>query len=398
MKNKKILLFFICSASVLGVFWPTSIGGVIIGYSSLIGSFICLGSIFFVSSLTSRLTYNLLISLAIIFLLFVYTLFSPLTDINYGAIFPYISIVFLLSINLKGIDSQWVTFTFLFVSFFIFLLSFGILFEVNSVIKLIEAYYQQYYPDLFKQTVLWHLKPVSVFSVHSIASFIYFSFSSVYFYLFINENIISKKILYLVLFILFMILLPFLKSTASIALFILMIFIIIYYNFKSNIIVSCIFSAVLVFSLAMYYQKNMDSIDEKVQAASVGLSYLSSNKNGFLGRYTKGSRLDGTYKYLLKKPLLGVGFTSAENIKFGDSFISEYVIRVGIFGYLIILFLLYYFLSRNLADKRLVIPIFMFFLLADLGYPLLVTFKFVILVPLLILIFNRGYYLRNKNA
>ncbi|WP_161780224.1 hypothetical protein, partial [Pseudomonas aeruginosa] len=111
---------------------------------------------------------------------------------------------------------------------------------------------------------------------------------------------------------------------------------------------------------------------------------LSSDANGLRGRYSAGNRLDGTYEFLLNNPLMAIGMTSSPQIAFGDNFISDYVIRTGVFGYLAVLFsVVVYFLSslRGMVAIAFAVGIVV---LADLGYPLLTNFRAIFLFPVFI--------------
>lgn len=81
---------------------------------------------------------------------------------------------------------------------------------------------------------------------------------------------------------------------------------------------------------------------------------------------------------------MAIGMTSSPQIAFGDNFISDYVIRTGVFGYLAVLFsVVVYFLSslRGMVAIAFAVGIVV---LADLGYPLLTNFRAIFLFPVFI--------------
>jgi len=392
LEKKKILTYVICYLTIVGVCWPTSLGGNINKYSLFLGYFICIGGMFLLCGVTRKITYNVLTLLAVLILLLFFTLISPLPEINLGAIFPYFFAFLVLSMSLDGLDAKIIIDSFIFISIFILLLAFGVMFEVDFIILLIKLNYQQYYPDLFEQTVVWHLKPIAVFSAHSVAGFSYFTFAILYFNLFINEKNKLRKGFYAAFMFLFLSLMPFLKSSAAFFLFFILLLLFIVYNFRKNPRASYLLLVISLFSCSIYYQNQSEIIDGNVKKTFESLSYLTSKQNGFLGRYSKNTRLEGTFNYISKNPMTGVGVSSSSGIKFGDSFLAEYVVRISFIGYVIVLMGLFCFLYKSIVDKRLVIPVFCFFLVADLGYPLLVTFKFLVLIPLFILILNYAFY------
>jgi hypothetical protein len=92
---------------------------------------------------------------------------------------------------------------------------------------------------------------------------------------------------------------------------------------------------------------------------------------GLLGRYLAGGRLQPTYDYLVSHHFLPVGLAFDESIALGDNFIAEYVLRISFFGYLILLGMLWMFLRANLHTRGQRVGFMLFFLAADIGYPLL---------------------------
>lgn len=388
VSKERTFLYLVYLVSFLGTFWPTSFGGNINAISPIVGVVFCIGFIFSFSVLNNIILNNVLPGLLLLFLLLFFSITSDLPEINLGALGPYLAIAALFVLDFRKLRDPLALRVFALLSILILLLAVGVILEFEVVIGLIEEFFQQYYTDLFKQTVIWYSKPVGVYGTHSVAALVYFCFSMVCLYISLSSKKTTPKLLFIILSLLFWLVIPFLKSVSAVILFLVMSAIFSVALFKARPRVFLLFTMVTSIILLNYYLNNSVSINSKFELAIDAVNILSSDANGFKGRYLSNSRLGGTFEYLSNHPFSGVGITSSSVIEFGDSLFSEYILRISFVGYFTLLIGLYLFLNKNLTDPKLVFPIFIFFLLTDLGYPLLTTFKFIVVLPLLIVVLN----------
>jgi hypothetical protein len=122
--------------------------------------------------------------------------------------------------------------------------------------------------------------------------------------------------------------------------------------------------------------------------------------NGILSRYASGGRLQNSYDYLINNNFIPIGFSYSPDISFGDNFIAEYIIKISIVGYIIIMYLLWTWLRRNLTWRSAVL-FFSFFLVTDLAYPLLVYSRVAAVLPFFVLLWLRldsGEFLKKNGS
>lgn len=387
--------WFILLPMFIALFFPTSINGVINPYLSLLGNLIallvfCFGMV--VGSLRVSLTL-FSIALAFMLLLTVMTMLSPFNEITLGAVLPYVTFLLVCSVNMKDVvlsNSQRRLVILLVISIIIFCLL--VVFDYQPFIAIQESYYQLF-PNLFEFMVAWANKPVLMFATHSVAGFVYFITAL---FLFIFSRIVNSliaRIFLLIASILFSVFLVLLLSNTGFFLFVVMFLIYIYTMFKSFGILGWLISLTL---LTTAISLNIEIITSLLSLATEGVMTVAGSKNnGLLSRFTLDSRLAGSYEYVFKSPLIGVGFTDHPSLAFGDNMLSEYVLRAGFFGYVLVLILVFGYFYSNLKLKTAAVLLFAFVIVSDLGYPLFVALRFVFIFPLLILLSN--YYCDLKN-
>ena len=388
--------WFIILPLLIALFFPTSINGVINPHLSLIGNLIAL-MVFFAGIMIGSLRLSLTlfsISLAFMLLLAVMTILSPFSQITLGAVVPYVTFLLVCSINIKSVvftKTQRRVVIFLIVLLFVSCLL--VLFDVKPFIAFQESYYQMF-PDLFDFMMNWAKKPVLMFATHSVAGFAYFLIALI---LFIFARIADSKVVRYSLFLAslsFSAFLVLLLSNTGFFLFVVMLLIYLFSMFRAFGILGWLVSLIILVTLISIY---IDDISTVLSFAwDSFITVASSKDNGLLARFTLNSRLAGSYEYVFNSPLVGVGFTEHSSLAFGDNMLSEYVLRAGFFGYLLVLVLVFGFFYSNLKLKTVAVLLFIFVILSDLGYPLFVALRFVFIFPLLIILSNYYCALKHK--
>jgi hypothetical protein len=376
-------------SSMISVFLPSSLSGVISPGLAIIQSFICVLLLTILINLKSWQFINLLAIFAILALFFVFTLASPFSYVAWGALAPYLLLFALLltDININNnnkIIKKEIYITLIIVNIAIITFGFATILRNDFAEQLSENYYQAFSEGLFQSMIIWYAKPVTFFATHSISAFVYFSL------FFLNRRLSHSKELNKIFRIIFsissigyLILLPFLSSTTAIVLFGLAVLYVFGKTIQGrNSSLKIAVTVAIILSIAAVYVLDIIEIANDVAAI------LSMEDGGFLSRYASGGRLQGTYEYLIENYFQPIGITYSTQIAFGDNFIAEYILRISFLGYLLIIIMFVIWLKFNIIDKQTRIWVLFIVLLADLGYPLLTYPRVTGFMPLFFLLWN----------
>lgn len=379
--------YFIMASAIIGIFIPTSVGGEISSYYSLLAFLVPAFLLLLSVKLSIWNQKRILYAAALFCIILIFTALSPFLYIAWGGGAPYILAVIVLltdfrssmfSVNRK-ID-QLLMFTVFFISMLILTAGLGIIFESKFWVEFIGGNYQSLSDDLFEHMIVWNQKPVTVFGSHSTAAFVYFALFAINLKIARSINLNKfLKILYLGLVIGFAVLNWFLSSNTSIAMSAFMLLFFIAEPFKSIFKFAVPIAIGIAFFILMLIIYNFIAFQ----------NFLSDvDGNGITARYASGGRLQGTYDYLFNNYFVPIGISYSPALELGDNFIAEYIIKTSIFGYLIILYLLWSWLRIYLSLYQSV-AFFAFFLIADFAYPLLVYSRVAAALPFFVLVWGR---------
>jgi preprotein translocase subunit Sec61beta len=389
-RNGRYRSMLIVAAGLISIFSPSSLGGVIEPKLMLL---LCA-----FASVVLMLTFergrwivpNAIAGLAVLALFALFTATSPLPDLAVGGLLPYVLLLTVLLVDVRHVDhTVWATRALLVVNAFVLFLGFGTVAGNELALHLIESYYKEFGEELFESMILWYSKPVSVFASHSIAALAYFAL------LCLNlrvakskEGVASTRALYRVSAFGYLVLIPLLTSNTAFALFVpaLGLFVSHFLSSLKPVHRACALAVILL--VAMIGAATAIGSDD-LQAVSTSLVAIVSNEGGgFLGRYSYGTRLQGTYDYLAAHNFLPIGITYSTSVALGDNLIAEYILKISVVGYALILIMLWVWLRHNLPDRSSRILFFLFFLIADLGYPLLTYHRVAGFLPLFALLWS----------
>lgn len=327
---------------------------------------------------------NLLIGSLILFFLIIFTVLSPFNYVAIGGLPTYILIIILLSTSKNSLSfGQNQLIHILIINIFIFILGFSTVHNNDTAVKFTESFYKIYDDNLFESMIIWHSKPITTFGTHSVAAVAYFCMLWLNFKASLMRHISNTlKLFFYGSVICYFILLYLLLSNSSILLLALAFSMVMIYILKRlTVIIKFLFGS-LTISLILLVTNQVN--DVATYSWSVIEKIFSYDAGGFIARYTENGRLQPTYDYIINNPFLPVGLTYSENLAFGDNFIAEYVVKISIIGYALILIMLYRWLSDWYRESAF--AIFIFFLIVDLAYPILTTFRLVGCIPLYILL------------
>lgn len=386
MKNPAIYYFIIFAMSLL---LPSSINGNISQVQISLWQLVCISMVMFTVSKTRPIPViksNFVMGSGVVFLLLLFTVLSPLNGTALGAIVPYLVFVTVLSVDFRRVALNTASIkVFVLSASVILLFGWGIVTETTALIEFQQSHYQMFYDDLFEQMVGWSSKPVSVYATHSLAAFAYFAFSMTFFAMARFEKRVRVQLVWLAFGLGFFALIPWLVSTTAVGLLFIGFAILLFqlvrlrrYFLLTWIVFFVFIGGLLYGNMIIGFINVVFNFDELFNSAG----------NGFSGRFSAGSRLSSTYQYLLENYFWPIGLSNDTRLGFGDNFIAEYVLRLSPIGYILILVMLYKFLRKNLQSKKTAISFFVFFLIGDQGYPLLTSFRFIFMLPVLIIMWN----------
>jgi len=394
-RNSNIKFAIICFIALAGVFAPTSVNGQVSLFLSVGSTLLCLFLVFVILINAGLPIRRGLLSLIILMFMFVFTFASPFSSVSWGGFIPYFFIlaIFLTSFKIEA-DKYGQSFDLLLIgilisiNIFIFLIGFGTVLNVQLVIDLQSEFYQSIGDELFEHMVIWYSKPVTVFGSHSTAAFMYLVLFVVNLKLIEVIGVNTRlKILIAFCCVQYFVLNLFLISNSSNVVAILMIFAVIFSAGSSLRIALSVFTLILAFIFG---------VNEVVQ---IDFEISRSPDNGLLARYSEGGRLQGTYNYLIENYFRPIGFTYDSSINLGDNFIAEYIVKISIAGYILLLFLFWSWLRVHIGLKSSIIFL-IFILMTDLAYPMLVYDRFAKLLPFFMLLWIRlnsdSFILANK--
>ncbi|MET3130529.1 hypothetical protein AAKU55_000786 [Oxalobacteraceae bacterium GrIS 1.11] len=328
---------------------------------------------------------NVLMAGTLLAMLGIFTLLSPMENFAFGAIFPYVSICCVLSRDLRGLALERPKQALLLLCLPILILGWSTIIGIEAVVALQEKWYQ-FNTELFERMISWFAKPVTVFGTHSVAAFAYFALCLLFLRMATLATSKTNRGFAYTLFFGFAFLMPWLLSVSSFLLFslllcIFMLRVVKALDWRLNVMLGLLllFYAIYLASSG-FFQEN-----EMMKSA---WDALNDKGNGFSGRVGSESRLEPTYTYLWRNYFQPLGISYDGIVEFGDNFIAEYVMRTSIFGYALIMAMLFNFLRTNLGSMRECLFFFIFFLCADIGYPLLSAYRILFVLPLYVVLWN----------
>jgi hypothetical protein len=372
--------FIVYALLLMGFFFPISQQGALLQSRYFMMYFLTMIAYSFFIKITPR---NLIFFLTVNVSLMVFTVAASFWFKEYSfGIYPnffLLSLLFLLDYTNLG-RFRHIYRVQLIVTWLIIILGVGIIIGNATISNFLIYNYSSSFEDLLP-IMLAARKPVATFGTHSVASFILFFL----FFLNIRTYQIKGKIGYLITSIVILLLLIFIRSNTALG-YSAIAFIILFGTFikkKSSLlmvsgIVVAIFLYVSVIDptiLDVFYEYDI-------------LSILTSKDNGLAGRYSGTSVLAPTIDYIKHNPLVPLGLAYSDKLYYTDSGIILYILRGSIILASAIYLGFYSFLKNNLLNKRNTIYVFFFFMIFEIGYPILIDPRVLCFIPFLLVYLN----------
>ena len=389
VKKERFTVLLAALSACIGMFMPSSIYGTIEPRLTVLACGILWGLAILIGIVNSFSISRIAIALFILSDLLLATFISPFTGYTLGALAPYVLFITVLSLTLNmGRKTSSPNAVIVFEGLSLAIQAFGlsIVFGSDAGIQAISSLYQAFYSDLFEQMILWYHKPITVFATHSIAGFAYFAFLITHIKLFAIAKTKLHRIFHAISITIYLLFLILLLSNTGFFLFaaatVWLAYKLFVYGSRRARVVT--WSLTMIATIGLLY--GVTSI--KVPFADIVIDTLTSSGGGFLGRYFGDGRLQPTYNYLLEHPFRPIGITYNDQVSLGDNFIAEYIIRGSVPLYLGVLLASALFFKKNIQSRRVAIGFFLFFLISDMGYPLLTYYRASAIIVLFILVWN----------
>lgn len=388
LSKNDIAVMMLSLLYLIGILYPTSIGGVINRSLTMMVTIITL--LIFVTMVIIFKKVNILFlsSLFIInLILWLATLLNNGAIIERSVAIFFLLVTLMFCLNLKelhvGKSSLKI---FNIVNSVVIVM--GILLIMNNPMmgNIVLTFYSDWYPELVPNMVE-RGKPVATFGTHSVAAFYMFLF------FFLNYRVyktLNKKT-YLVISFVFLYFCLELRSNTGLILLAFGIFIL-FYNIKNKM--KFILLAILpVSALVMIFYDKIQLFWMTTQA-EIEMT-IGSQQNGFLGRYAGGVQ-SGNMEYLFNNPFSAIGLSveTADLILF-DSGLIVTAVRGTILLSIIMYTVLYLFFRKNLVNKKLALFMFFVFFIFETGFNNLYYFRTIMLLPFIIIFLN---YLDSEKA
>lgn len=306
------------------------------------------------------------------------TVFSDLPEFAFGGYLPYLLFSLLLVTPLARLRaSKWMPRLFLLVNLVNLALGLGVVFDVAAVKGWLVDFYSVANPDLV-ESMMARGRPVLTFGTHSIAAFYLF----VFFYLSLKTYLARRSGVFFVVALFYLWLLPNLSSVSALFFFGLALA---YLAWRTpSLFAGSLVALAFAFGLGALLGVRIELFDELRQLANA----LSSDTNGFLGRFAESGALTGTLEYIATHPLSPVGLRYSPDLTFTDSGFVLHTLRgsavlpLAFYGGLIA------FLWHNLVSRRTALGLALVFLVFEVGYPNLTYLRTLLLLPFVVIYLN----------
>jgi hypothetical protein len=387
LDKKQVILYALL---FVGFFFPISHQGVLLPYRYLIIAFLLgISYTFFIKVTRQNLLFFLIINISLI----VFTIAASLWFKEYSfGIYPnFFLLSVLLLLNYKDlVCSKYILYVQLIATWLIIALGIGIIIGSTPITQFLINNYSSGYEDLLPN-MLSARKPVATLGTHSVASFLFFFL----FLLNIKTYQANGRLIYLFTSIVTLLLLVFIRSNTALA-YSVIAFIFLIATFRKRKASLFIFAGILV--LFVLYVGVFDRTILDVFVEYDVLKILTSNENGLSGRYSNNSLLAPTIDYIIHNPFVPIGLAYSDKLYYTDSGIIIYVLRGSIILASAIYIGFYCFLKNNLLNKKQLKYIFLFFIIFEIGYPMLVELRVLCFIPFVVVYLNYLSTIKNVKS
>lgn len=324
---------------------------------------------------------SLVASVSSIVVLLAATLFSPFTEITYGAAMPYLLLALLLTVRLDDIPLTGLG-DGLFTAVSVVNLAAGVLVVLRTPVALefLIAHYSTAYPELVPY-MLNEAKPVLTFGSHSIAGFFFYLFSHLNFQAYRSGR--GRRHLAIALFYIGL-LLCLTSFTAYVAAAVASLQLILHFQLHRSML-TAITASLILLAVGTMLAVQADWI----APLAVSLEeVMKSDNNGFVGRYSSSGALAANLNFIAENPFSPIGMGFSNRLFYGDSGPIEHMTRGSFPLVLAIYGGFYLFLRRNLRSSKEAHFLFLAYLAFEIGYSNLNYMRTLFFLPFVVIYLN----------
>lgn len=375
----------IAGTALFATYTPSSVAGVMsppLNVVAIGGTFALLSTLLVLPGGVGH-PVQVVFALGIVVALIAFTVLSPFTEISPGLIPIFGSLAVLYALNLRDITlagtARWALLAVLGISL---VFGTGLALDVAAVDRIAVSLYSAFYPELLGNMVLLNNKPVLTLGTHSLAAFVIYLFVYLCYTAWRVFPTWPRRIGTLW----FIVLLWRLTSTTSLILTGVAILQVAALQLRRRRWLLPVGTVLAVgVGLSAFLMSSLTLLDMLELARD---ALLGDRIRGLLSRYAPGGLLAGNFEYLSQHPLrpIGVGFTPT--LYLGDSGVLLMIMRGSIPLLLAVYGGLFAFLRYNLRSRAQAHWIFVVIVAFEIGFTPLQYFRFVGLLPLLIVAFN----------
>ena len=380
MKVKKsgLCIYLVLLLGILIQLLPTSVSETDISFATFAMLFrLALGAVLIYILGTRRIHKKAILwQIANIVLMMAYTIYSIKVRCfseAYYNMYLYVLLMSVLCLNIKGCTlPKFAEYFFYILCIILCTVGLLIVFKNQAVSTIISRNYNRYW-EKCAYYMVYAGKPVDMYAIHSIAGFMYFQFLSMLYF----KNRCKNSWLNRVLMGLFILLIAMLRSNTAIMLLGLGGVMILVKDkakmSKRSFILKLSFIVIVCVVVCM----NMEWIQV----------IMGSEENGILGRFTGKSLFLQNFLFL-KENIIPIGYTSSSSLWLSDCGYIVALLRGGLFNVAVLYGSAYFFFKRNIIDKKMMIPFVVSLFVFEIGYPVLMELKYVMMMPFIVIFLN----------
>ena len=383
LRQRAVLATIIVSA-LFAFYLPSSVGGAISRPLSIvsIGGMCALFVLMAVAAGRTGPALNMVASLSIFLLLALFTITSPFDQYSPGVVMLYFAVVVLFALDLRGLTSRGVDFTFQCITIASLIVGYAVAANISAVDRILAQWYAAFYPELVPNMLSLN-KPVLSFATHSTAGFMVY----LLFYLQLHAWSHTRRWWNLAAAVAVAGLLVALSSTTSQAFFVVaaaQLTLSVLARVPARLTLMAVIGMLIVAVAALVaLQVDVAALGQRAREAIVG-----DKIRGLASRYASNGLLANNFAYLMESPFTPIGFGASDTLYLGDSGVIVNLLR-GSVPLLVTVYLSFWlFLRTNIVDRRAALVVWLSTLAFDVGFTPMMYFRFVAFVPFMVVYLN----------
>ncbi len=323
-------------------------------------------------------------SMILLAILLASTIISPFPEYRWGGLVGFAALSLLYVTRLRDITgSRLLQAAFLVANLMNVSAGIAVIVGNDWIRNALINHYSAFYPGLLQAMMDGH-KPVLSFGSHSTGAF----FTYFFFFLSFETYKLTRKSLDLWFSICYAGFCLAMQSFTGISLFFVVVSQFGWFFGKRNLKATITVTVLAAVSACLFVYHYLPRPEERNSAIQLVTMALSSESNGFLGRFSGTGNLRATIEYFVDRPFAPVGVGYRSDLFFGDSGVIECFLRGSVFLVVAVYMGFYKFLKHNLLSQRDLIMLFVATLAFEMGFSSLTYIRSLYLLPVFIVYLN----------